>query len=1682
MRLEHKEQIKTRRQEIEALKVEQQAEYDRKLTEYDANVAEYNKQLEAIKQQNLEYLLTQEDEIRASREVQLAKRVEQDLARWEAQGSPYENLVKRHQTNLSQNYKLQHQERLNQGWELVSERTWTEGSLRQQKKFIEYTYRKKTIPGASAETLAARQEQDTAYQTLINPIEEHHAEQERLELERNKQAESYVQTEINRINQKYESIWQQESTTYETQFEQRADQFQELQAIDTKDSLSAQILKDTAADQLHKTRYADMVTNLQKKKEAGVWNRRNPRKPQRDWTSTLGKTYEVGKLTANQNKVISQQIEGLEATRRQFTYGVEFKQKYPDVNVGTSGSWYQRWRQSSRQLDYNVSLVEAYERELARRVSQRTAARIRADRRAVADAKKFEREHIETAQSFNEQRIQGDILFRRQAEEISAKFGTTIPQVVPGRPNQLTHRVRVRTFSGQEHDVILPLHPGQFVFIGDEGEGGSITLNQYVNTVDPFETVDNVKPPEPKPEPISQPELEIIQKQQEGNKPFLAEHRDPLLKEFDRLVNEGKIHIPEGVEDTREYLYSRMKQATPKYGTHYARDGTPLRRITNQQYQQYFADLRNLGGLENTIRENDISTFFIQLQRQVDPNLEFARSQGFEFTQEAKELVAYGFVLPPEQRELQQRLARGYYTLKELSDFKNQYKSTERPETEVLVGTVADSGVDVSKLVTLQLEIDGEVQTKTMTVREATELYEKTESFNLGLKPLYVEYEREETAGKYTVYDPQAGEYINFGTGDNNLLPGDSKLAQALVNEGKIILEDAPEGLLTPQIESENPFGYSDNERTLMENPHLETWGEYWARQELTPLEQFDLSIKKTGKGGSYAFGSYPRYVDHSPVSPFVLSEHELLIGDAINYAVPVVLNTFQQAPQFIPQIFYPVPTNKEEFTPYDVPVPFETYNRVVATRSIEERIGDWTTFAAAEAAIWVTTRDVGAKIKSSALFTSAMARLKLTKGGKAADDVSGKTPKGQDKPGVKAKEDFEVVPSREQPQYVRTLVQTLEKGHPDKVIFVERQVTDAKKFLISIGTEGNDVKSPFRVLDFNKPPKTPKTKTPEPKPEPQNPKHDKLIDTYDNAPVSQVKSTSEEIAKAMQSGEAFTENVPLSPRLVSHLKNLKELIFKPAQAIKDTKSKYEVTQRTKPTPPEPKYDTSKYAFDDFGRFGFPQTNRPSTFTRVVEKLTDFQYRGPFNKVVVKKPSSDVIYSYPDEQIPPAWKSVFSDLAPESGMRFDVKKIGDRAYEITPNVRKKVDNQGTGKKSNIEDKTPLTDEELQLQVRLALQLVDPNFFSQVGKRSEVSESSSGLHRIFAAFKEAESNFNPDELSLITQSKHGPLKKPNDADVGPKHEPKDWTETTPEQKLNNVIPGTTSQTAKKTDEAAKTLGESGKQQAKEVSIPPGARERLRDFVVDKDFVPSGQPVITPKPMGDVLREGLRGGISGVVRPPPNVIETPTEITGERIIEGTVTGTVTETGIGERIKEGIGHKLGNEIVQEHQRDLLKDWIRDIDGFKGRPRERPKPPKGINLPRTRLKPRIIAMPDERIREEQKQGLLFPPPIHLKVEPVKTTKPGKRPPPLFFTTKLRQKRLKRQSKFKKNFIGNVPLSSLVGIYNRKEITYGDKRVKQLKTKELKMRKRSRFTETPEPRGFTKRKSYDEEERISLF
>ena len=178
-----------------------------------------------------------------------------------------------------------------------------------------------------------------------------------------------------------------------------------------------------------------------------------------------------------------------------------------------------------------------------------------------------------------------------------------------------------------------------------------------------------------------------------------------------------------------------------------------------------------------------------------------------------------------------------------------------------------------------------------------------------------------------------------------------------------------------------------------------------------------------------------------------------------------------------------------------------------------------------------------------------------------------------------------------------------------------------------------------------------------------------------------------------------------------------------------------------------------------------------------------------------------------------------------------------------------------------------------------------------------------------------------------------------------------------------------------------------------------------------------------------------------------------------------------------KQGIGgvllpgETLGEATTPQEDTILRTDeWMRGLirDRYRppppGPPREKPRiVPK--TLPRIGIRLGISAI----IRSKQRQDTVVDPPqiIPARVKEEPTSKPRNLLKPLPVQRSLRSERLKRQSKFKKNFIGNVPITSLVGIINRKEITYGDKRVKQIKSDEIKMRRRGRLTESPEPRGF---------------
>ena len=87
-----------------------------------------------------------------------------------------------------------------------------------------------------------------------------------------------------------------------------------------------------------------------------------------------------------------------------------------------------------------------------------------------------------------------------------------------------------------------------------------------------------------------------------------------------------------------------------------------------------------LEGLGYPIAGSSVTNQFLSLQRSVDHDLSFAKKLGYTFDQDAKELINYGVILTPEQREENQQLARGSFTLDTLDKFESGFSGLATPD------------------------------------------------------------------------------------------------------------------------------------------------------------------------------------------------------------------------------------------------------------------------------------------------------------------------------------------------------------------------------------------------------------------------------------------------------------------------------------------------------------------------------------------------------------------------------------------------------------------------------------------------------------------------------------------------------------------------------------------------------------------------------------------------------------------------------------------------------------------------------------------------------------------------------------------------------------------------------------------------------------------------------------------
>ena len=828
------------------------AEHETSLAEYETNSATFDEQIALVKQTNLEYLIEFEAPLRHLRELELADRVTEDLARWEAGGRPYTLRVA-----LSRPTP-------NTGWEYVSERRIRVGAGR---LVVEFTYRKPAIPIATGELLSTRQDEDSLFSSLITPVNQHNTEQARIEAEQH----------------------------------------------------TARLLEIAARKLEIKTPYDNQIFDKIARRNAGTWNAANPSRPLRTWTDHLGVVRTTGQMIQSQVRVINRQIRVLTTDRNNALEIYNFT----NLNLpNLGGTWYRRWWKLAQNNNAPTSLLAAYNLEVARRTTQAQRARQLSIDRAAASRVEFNSQfygsdstharisalsHLPALSStqqtelttlrasyivgnFQLQRDRNDALFRQDADQINLLFGTNIPQVVPGRPNQ---RPAVIIFSftdwtGEEITLNLALHPGDAPIspilgslthpgsaptspnlgslthpgsaptspnlgslthpgsaptspnlgslthpgsaptspnLGSLTHPGSAPTSPNLDSlthpgsaptspnldslthpgsapVKPSTPILHqllpakftlLAPPPPKftlltptldpslkaSSPVApsliQSELNTILKQKANDDVFFGKIKFKTITEFERLATLGRISGLHKKISASEYVLSRLKQAKPTYN-YINNQKIQKRKITSSPYQQYYANLRMLGGLENKLRADDISNDFISLQKLLDKNLSFAKSIGFTFTQDAKELVHYGVILSEEQREYNQKLARGSYALDVLTEFEQSYKSTTAPQKPILEGVLVDQGIDLkAQVIILQDKKEKIITVEQLVKSFQASTFETQKRLDLKKAVFFGPFQPPENR----ITDKTTGEFYDYKTKEYDLTEN-SKLAESL--------------------------------------------------------------------------------------------------------------------------------------------------------------------------------------------------------------------------------------------------------------------------------------------------------------------------------------------------------------------------------------------------------------------------------------------------------------------------------------------------------------------------------------------------------------------------------------------------------------------------------------------------------------------------------------------------------------------------------------------------------------------------------------------------------------------------------------------------------------------------------------------------------------------------------------
>ncbi len=211
-----------------------------------------------------------------------------------------------------------------------------------------------------------------------------------------------------------------------------------------------------------------------------------------------------------------------------------------------------------------------------------------------------------------------------------------------------------------------------------------------------------------------------------------------------------------------------------------------------------------------------------------------------------------------------------------------------------------------------------------------------------------------------------------------------------------------------------------------------------------------------------------------------------------------------------------------------------------------------------------------------------------------------------------------------------------------------------------------------------------------------------------------------------------------------------------------------------------------------------------------------------------------------------------------------------------------------------------------------------------------------------------------------------------------------------------------------------------------------------------------------------------GIGKVVKK-PKIIQTPAQIQVPKVKAG-VKPPIVSPKIGQSIKgksitkPKIDHTTGTGLMQGTSQIIQQ-------GLK-------------QMPRTKQMPKIKQVPKLKFRSGQKQTQRYaqlnklPPPL-MRAMPSRQNKPMiiVIPEPAVKTRNTRGKKGK-----KAGFIGNVRLDNIMGMYKRKEITYGKKKVTKLERQDARLTSGTSNRIAMPASGLLKTKKKKKEKKTSVF